>query len=170
MHKNLKDRECIFCGNIFKAKVVNVKYCSRKCSKKAEYQRKKKEYIKRSKKWYQNNIDRAKEKRRDYYWSNPEYFRMKTKEWNRKNLAIKKKSNQFYKDKKRHGNQRTEMIKKYGLKCFLCGFESENKFDIVMHHTSFNPQSHENQILLCRSCHAKEHGLGKLIHSHGTAY
>jgi hypothetical protein len=65
-----------------------------------------------------------------------------------------------YKDKIRHGKKRTKLIKENGLICEKCG-KKGNEFQIVAHHESFDKFDHENQVLLCRSCHSKEHGFGK---------
>ena len=68
--------------------------------------------------------------------------------------------NRRYKDKLRHGGKRQELIKRDGLICSKCG-KSGNEFEIVAHHSEFDKYDHENQVLLCRSCHAKEHEFGE---------
>lgn len=69
-------------------------------------------------------------------------------------------SDRRYKDKIRHGDKRQKLIKKNGLVCSKCG-KSGNQFDIVAHHSAFDKYDHKNQVLLCRHCHAKEHGFGE---------
>ena len=69
-------------------------------------------------------------------------------------------SDRRYKDKMRHGDKRQNLIKKNGLICSKCG-KAGNEFEIIAHHSDFDKYDHENQVLLCRSCHAKEHGFGE---------
>ena len=69
-------------------------------------------------------------------------------------ICSKKASNRRYKDKRRHGDKRQKLIKRNGLICAKCG-KSGNEFDIVAHHSAFDKYDHKNQVLLCRSCHAK---------------
>jgi len=63
-----------------------------------------------------------------------------------------------YKDKIRHGGRREYLLNIFGPVCSHCGLEKEEK-DITLHHL-VNKDIHDFQILLCRSCHAKVHGLG----------
>jgi len=72
----------------------------------------------------------------------------------------KKAANRRHKDKRRHGDKRQKLIKKNGLICAKCG-KSGNEFEIVAHHSAFDKYDHKNQVLLCRSCHAKEHEFGE---------
>jgi len=74
--------------------------------------------------------------------------------------CIKKAANRRYKDKTRHGGAREELIKKYGLVCSNCG-KVGNRSNIHAHHTSFDTTDHEGQVLLCRSCHSREHKFGE---------
>lgn len=65
-----------------------------------------------------------------------------------------------YKDRIRHGGKRSELLNgKKAYCCSICGITGSG-FDIVAHHVSGNNQDHENQIQLCRKCHAKIHDLG----------
>lgn len=68
----------------------------------------------------------------------------------------KQSSNISYKDRRRHGGKRTELIKENGLICSECG-KKGNRFQIVTHHSTFNNQDHSAQELLCRACHCRIH-------------
>jgi len=152
----LETRKCEVCGNEFEPKKQESKYCSRQCGKKADYKRHAKYYCNKSSEWYHNNLERAKKRRQDRYWKNPEYWRSKTREYTKLHREKVRKLDNEYKDKIRHGGKRKELIQKNGLKCSFCG-KMGDKFTIVAHHITFNNQDHSKQILLCRSCHAKLH-------------
>lgn len=80
-----------------------------------------------------------------------------------------------YHDKKRHGGKREGMLKAAAqkfksdnmifatfYKCSRCSMYGSS-FQVVAHHATGNNQDHDEQVLLCRSCHAKEHGqIGRL--------
>ena len=158
----LEKRFCEECGLEFQPVTQASKYCSRKCSKKAEHKRNAERYKQKAKEWYEDNLEKARERRKEYYWKNPNHWREKTREWGEAHPKEKRQRDCVYKDKTRHGEKRQEMIKKFGLKCSECGLESENEFDIVLHHVKFDPQDHSEQVLLCRSCHAKVHNFGQI--------
>jgi hypothetical protein len=74
----------------------------------------------------------------------------------------KKRANEKHKDKSRHGDKRIALISNNGFVCSACGVQG-NSFDIVAHHTTFDNQEHNFQVLLCRSCHAKLHSVGRTL-------
>lgn len=65
-------------------------------------------------------------------------------------------SDKRYKDEKRHGGKRGELLALFGPRCSACGHEGGEN-EIVAHHIRGNPLDHSLQILLCRSCHASLH-------------
>ena len=67
----------------------------------------------------------------------------------------RQETNLKYKDKVRHGGKRSDLIKK-GYICSKCG-KIGSSYSIVAHHTTGHKYDHDNQELLCRSCHGKEH-------------
>lgn len=71
-------------------------------------------------------------------------------------ITGKQRRQRRYLDKARHGSKRQELLDKHGPKCSICGL-IKNEIDIVAHHITGNPEEHEWQVLLCRSCHAKLH-------------
>lgn len=152
----LETRKCGVCGNEFEPKKQVSKYCSKSCGKKADYQRHAESYRKRSSEWYRNNLERARKGRQARYWKNPEYWRVKTREYTKLHRKKVRKHDNEYKDKIRHGGKRKELIQQNGLKCSSCG-KIADRFTIIAHHVTFDNQDHSEQILLCRSCHAKVH-------------
>jgi len=156
-HKILENKECEYCGDDFEPKRTDSKYCSRKCGKLAECRRNKERANLAAKKWYHDNKEKAQKTRNAYYKKNIDRERKRKREWNKKNVAHTREQNKFYKDATRHGEMREAMIEKFGLVCSKCGVEKNDRFDIVMHHITFNNKEHEYQELLCRSCHASIH-------------
>lgn len=152
----LETRKCEVCGNEFEPKKQESKYCSKKCGKKADYKRNAEYYRNNSSEWYKNNLEKAKENRKNRYWSNPEYWRGKTREYVRLHKETVKKRDNEIKDKIRHGGKRRELIQQNGLTCSLCGKTGEDS-RIDVHHVTFDKHDHSRQILLCASCHTKVH-------------
>lgn len=72
----------------------------------------------------------------------------------------KKMANKRHKDKMLHGNKRSELLTENGFKCSACGKEG-NSFEIVAHHVTLDKADHDNQVLLCRACHASLHCKGR---------
>ena len=161
----LEDRKCLECGNVFSPLKQMSVYCSPRCGKKADTKKNAQKNNERAAKWYRDNSEKAKEKRKQYYWSNPELWREKTRQyWDLRRDGKRQKDTQ-YKDETRHGGLREELIKENGCVCSKCGVEVDG-FYIDAHHVSGNKTDHGNQILLCKSCHAKTHGLGERIGRH----
>jgi len=152
----VENKECEFCKTNFKPKRRHQKYCCRKCYKKAERVRSAEKNKQRAKEWYANNKEKAKERRKDYYWSNPEKWRTKTLEYSKLNKDKVRKTDNEYKDKIRHDGKRKELLESRNYTCAKCG-EKKDSFQLVAHHTTWNPLDHECQELLCRSCHIKIH-------------
>jgi hypothetical protein len=155
----LESKFCEECGKEFQPLTQKSIYCSRGCGKKAEYKRHSDRAKTKSKEWYRENLEKVRERRKNKYWENPEYWKAKSREWSRNNKEKKKIRDSKYKDNLRHGNKRHKLIEKSGLICSVCG-KNGDEFNIVAHHVTHNPQDHTQQILLCRSCHAKEHNFG----------
>lgn len=147
---------CEVCGGQYAKSRMAQKYCSRKCYKRAEYLRNKDRYKESSRQWYANNHDQAVARRREYYWKDPEKWREKSNDYRKANLEKVADINRSYKDVVRHGGKRQELIDESGLVCSECGKEC-NSFQIVAHHETFDPTRHDEQVLLCRSCHMKAH-------------
>ena len=158
----LQIRKCGFCGKEFQPKRRGSRLCSRDCSKKEDYAKHKDRVKNKSHEWYKNNLARATEKRKEKYWSNPEKFREQTREYYKQHKEEKRKADEVYKDKVRHGGLKEELVKKNGLVCSKCGKEGDS-FQIVAHHQTFVKTEHDKQELLCRSCHARIHCSGRLM-------
>lgn len=62
---------------------------------------------------------------------------------------------QRYKDKTRHGGKKKDLAKN-GYICGMCG-KIGSSYTICAHHTTGHKYDHDNQELLCRSCHSKVH-------------
>jgi predicted nucleic acid-binding Zn ribbon protein len=157
----LEPRQCLICGNEFEPITQTSKYCSRKCGKKADYESHRERYINRSRESYRVNIDEKKILRKKKYWSNPEKFRLLAKQYRELHKVEKNLKDNQYKDKVRHGGKKEKLIEEFGCVCSICGKEGTTT-DIVAHHVTLNNQEHDNQILLCRSCHMRLH------HPHGV--
>lgn len=155
----LLKRNCDLCGVEYQPLRQTSSFCSAKCMKKNDSIVNADKACERSKRWYRANLEKAKATRKAYYWSDPERFKAKTKKWRLENLEKAKATSNTVKDNLRHGGKRSELIKENGLVCSSCG-KSGGSFDIVAHHTTFKKTDHENQELLCRSCHAKIHRVG----------
>lgn len=153
----LEDRKCATCGELFSPKTQRSIFCSRSCGKKGDRLKNKEKYNKKAADWYLNNKERAKKQRKEYYYNNQEAFYEYGKKWRLENKEKKSKTEKEYHDKTRHGSKKESSISENGLKCSRCGVKKDNRFDIIMHHKTFNNQEHEHQELLCRSCHAKIH-------------
>jgi predicted nucleic acid-binding Zn ribbon protein len=152
----LEPKTCIVCGELFEPKRQDSKYCSDKCSRVAEYENNKENYKKKSLEYYNNNKEKRSESRKKYYWSDPERFRLATKEYNKLHKEEKNKKDNEYKDKTRHDSKKKLLIDEFGCKCSMCGKEGST-FEIVAHHVTFDKNDHESQVLLCRSCHMRVH-------------
>lgn len=63
-----------------------------------------------------------------------------------------------YKDLKRHGGKRKELISKFGLVCVVCGKVGNSK-QIHTHHITMDKTGHEYQELRCLPCHSRIHWL-----------
>ena len=150
---------CKVCGKLFDPPKQESLYCSRKCGKKAEYERNKAKYITRTKEYYKDNKDEISRKRKDAYWNDPEKWRTKTRKYNELNKDKKKQRDDEYKDKTRHDGKRKELLEGRNYTCAKCK-ETKNSYQLVAHHTTFDANDHECQELLCRSCHAKVHKFG----------
>ena len=124
----LRSKLCEECGCEFQPKKRDSRYCSRACGKKAESKRNADKYSARGKKWYQDNLEEAKTKRKERYWSDPEKYRKDSNDWRKNNVDKDKECQARSKDNAIHGGRRKEILD-------------------------------DNQVLLCRSCHAKVHGL-----------
>lgn len=157
----LKPRICEECGTEFEPKKQISRYCSLHCSNKAERKRHSDRAKMKAKEYYANNLDKCREQRKRYYWSDPERFRAATREWNKNNREAKSMRDNKYKDLVRHGGLKEELIKSNGCICGECGKEADT-YTIVAHHVTLNNQEHEQQKLLCRSCHMRLH---QTIHS-----
>ena len=155
--KVLEERYCKECSDWFVPKRDDSVFCSRKCGRKFERTKNKERYSTKSREWYNNNLEKARKARNEYYAKNRERELERKREWDRNNAERKAKTNQKYKDSKRHGNERGRAISIHGLTCERCGQTKDNSFDIVQHHKNFDKEDHVNQGLLCRSCHAKIH-------------
>lgn len=156
----LEDRLCVVCGEKFTPSRQQSDTCSRKCSKKKERDAHKERYQAKAKEWYANNTERAKERRKKYYHENADYFKEKTKEWNRNNRERKLQNDREYKDRTRHGGFKQKLIEKHGCICSGCGAVLPSN-QLSAHHVTFDKTQHDDQVLLCKPCHAKIHSLGQ---------
>lgn len=154
----LNDRKCDECDKKFTPKRQDSKYCSRQCSKLAEGKRNAERYKANSKRYYREHLETIKKCRKEYYWSDPERWREKAKQYRINHKEEKSVKDSIYKDKIRHGGKRAELLEQNGCVCSKCGKET-NSFNITAHHKTFNSSEHEHQELLCRSCHFKIHHL-----------
>lgn len=154
----LENRKCERCGNEYEPKHQDSKYCSQKCGKSVYEASHRTQAIARARKWYANNLDKAREKRKAYYWSDPEGFKAKAKEWSLKNSERCKTNNRKKHDRLRHGGMREQIIKEQEGICSVCGKDTLVGWrDSCVHHATFNPNNHSDQTLVCRKCHIKLH-------------
>lgn len=149
-------KRCIVCGYEFFPKLSKSVVCSGKCWAIQDYAKNKDRYKRRSIENYRDNLERCRKQRKRYYWSDPERFRERTKRWARQNVRYKRTRDLAYKDKIRHGGMRQRLIAQFGYVCSSCGKEKSSR-GIVVHHITFDPTKHDQQELLCRSCHALVH-------------
>jgi len=143
----LEEKKCEICGNFYQPKNQKSCYCSKKCSKRADYNKNTERYKKNSAEWYRENKEYAEKLRKERYWKNPKYYREQTRKWNAENIKHKKLNDRIYKDRTRHGG-RTDELRSDGNICSECGKEGDS-YEIVLHHVTGNPNDHEDQKLLC---------------------
>lgn len=101
----------------------------------------------------------SKEAKRKYDL-NPEARREDAKRWAREHPEHRRATNLAYKERTRHGGIKEKLIVSTGRFCSKCGKEGDS-FEIVGHHITGNPNEHDKQELLCRSCHFTLHLLLK---------
>ena len=158
----VKKKKCSECGEMFIPKRVYSLFCTRTCGKVNERKKSREQNNERSKKWYAENKENRSITRKAKYWSNPELARQKTKEWREKNPDKAKSTQRRTKDNMRHGGLGDNIIKDSEYMCFMCKKDTRVGWrDACVHHATFNKDDHSEQVLLCRSCHAKIHRLNK---------
>ena len=154
----VRKRKCRECGNDFQPQTKSSKYCSRSCGKKASRERTVEKDRERARLWYKDHLDEARKKRKERYWSNPEKHRQDTRRWREKNLEREKESQSRSKDARRHGGRRESILEQSNYACSVCGKDTRDGWrDSCVHHETFNSTDHDNQVLVCRNCHAKIH-------------
>lgn len=160
-------KKCPIC----KERPRNKSYC-KECAKKYHkkwYQKHKVQEQKKaliySRKYRKENKEKCKEYRKKLLEKNPSYNRLQVKKWREKNRERVKKYNrkyrEFNKEKERvrgyaYIHLRDKMIRKIG-RCQKC----LSKEDLQLHHLEYN-NNPKSLMLLCRSCHKKEHD-GKTV-------
>lgn len=156
----LPEKKCKVCDLPFQPATRKSFFCSMQCSKKYDYETNKEARTAKVREWYYKNKEYASERNKRYYKKEQKKILAQAAEYRNANKsAIREKDNQ-YKNKTRHGSNREQLIAENGLVCSKCGKEGE-RFDIVTHHTTFDKKDHTGEVLLCRSCHAREHGINR---------
>jgi predicted nucleic acid-binding Zn ribbon protein len=150
----LEDKICVVCGNAYEPYTQDARCCSKKCYRKDEYERKKEIILQQRKEYRAENLEREIERSRDYYQNHKEQCNVNMRNYYRRNRARCLEVVSRNLDEKRHGGKRQELIDWNGAKCFTCGKVDKR---IAAHHVSLDKTDHENQILLCNSCHSRLH-------------
>lgn len=160
---------CGYCGISFLGSQKFKVYCSDECIKlgsrrkaqermreynKAHYQRNKKYFHDKWVEYYAKNKQALKERSRKWY------SKMKSENYQklREQDSVRSKR---YKEKVRHGNNKEELLKKFGHKCYFCSATQK----LVVHHADEQSywdggkanNSIENLVIFCQSCHQKFH-------------
>ncbi len=171
-YETLRERKCKVCGKLFQPKTRISFACPGKCRNTLYYRNNPKKFKyahvvlknrickicgnefepKRSNSLYCSK----KCGRKAYHKNRLVEDNRDSREYNKTHKEQIKNKRKLYKDKIRHDGEREKLINEYGFVCSRCG-KKKDSFDIVAHHTSFDNTKHENQILLCRSCHRKVH-------------
>lgn len=149
--------KCICCGCSFEKNAHNQIYCSKKCKSKVNkrtyyLKNKDRELIKMKKRYFSNHESELK-RRNEYYIKNKDVILEQHKQWKKDNLesiklSQKSKENRF-KNRIRERTRKLNIIKE---KCSHCG----SKTNLDYHHLTYNEL---NVIVLCKTCHGKEHRL-----------
>ena len=145
----MENKTCLYCGNKYTPYRSSQKYCSN-CSKKAN-----KEY---KHNWYETNKPRILKKRSKYFQEHKREEVKRTKKWRDENpkkfKEMKHKERKIYIKKYPEKIKAQSMAKKIPLKsyCEICG-SNEN---LERHHPNYNKPL--IIITLCKSCHTKIHG------------
>ncbi len=105
--KQIKARNCKFCGARFVSKIQNQIYCSEKCQKKAYRERAKDKIKEYSKEYREKNKDKIRERNREYREENKEYMK-KYREENKD--RIRERQKEYYEKNK---DNIKEHIKEY---------------------------------------------------------
>lgn len=154
----LEDRNCSVCGTLYEPYTQDATCCSKKCYRAAEYKRKRVDILEQRKASYLKNKDRDLERANKYYQGHKD----KIKKYREKYYVLNKEkfleTVRKYQDQKRHGGKREELIEKHGHICYMCNKEVDR---IAAHHVTLDKTDHDNQVLLCLSCHAKLHWIIK---------
>jgi len=154
----LEQRKCRECGNGFQPKTQKSLYCSKACGNKAERDRSSAKNRERSKEWYHNNIEEARKKRKERYWSNPDKYRAYSKSWREEHPEEEKELRDRTKDRLLHGGRRKGILEQSNYICSVCGKDTRSGWrDSCVHHETFDSTDHDNQVLVCRNCHTKIH-------------
>ena len=157
---------CEVCGKEYEGKSFS-KYCSPKCKKKknnATFQKKRSE--KRKQEWEQlEHIKQCpvcgKEFELKQTHRTQKYCCSKCRRKAEKIYGHKRETDLAYKDKKRYGGHRDEVLRRDEYTCTMCGA----KKDLVIHHIDCSGQTDEpnndvdNLTTLCRRCHINLHKL-----------
>ncbi len=185
----LEERSCRKCEVVFQPIRSDQFYCSQECrhidfakkkrakktdedkAKDREYMRE--YYAKNKEKLDEQNLrryyeqqEKRSEQRKARYQKDPEKHRAYTRKYYAEHREERRAADNEYKDKVRHGGMRKilieESIRKQaeeskGKVCSNCGVVVES--GIHAHHL-VHKQDHDNQALLCASCHASFHHKG----------
>ena len=154
----IEDRECSICGTLYEPYTQDATCCSKKCYRAAEYKRKREDILKQRKASYLKNKDKVLERSKKYYLQHRKETKVRTRKYYLANRQTFLDNVAAYADKVRHGGKRKELIALHGYVCYLCNKTSKI---IAAHHVTLDKTDHENQILLCSSCHSKLHWLIK---------
>ena len=157
---------CEVCGKEYEGKSFS-KYCSPKCKKKknnATFQKKRSE--KRKQEWGElEHIKQCpvcgKEFELKQTHRTQKYCCAECRRKAERLYGHKRETDLAYKDKKRYGGHRDEVLRRDEYTCTMCGA----KKDLVIHHIDCSGQTDEpnndvdNLTTLCRRCHINLHKL-----------
>jgi len=149
------DKKCKICGKNFVAKVHNKLFCSKKC----RYEAYKDKASENRKSWRKRNLDRERERWREYARKKE----LENPNWNRERSMKFRKNhphqNAINHDMEHFNGNKLPVMERDGFACRICSFKGKGYIDnrLAVHHIDGNRKNNEmeNLITLCDSCHRK---------------
>ena len=146
-------RRCKPCHNKISAAYVLNNPEKRKQTLQNDYQANKARFLKNARNWRKTNPEKVREKSKQQYAENPEYYKNYAK-----TVGVKKYQAKYPEKYKAHSKVHNavrdgKLPRVSTLKCVSCG----NQATQYHHHAGYEEKNWLNVIPMCKPCHSKEH-------------